>query len=120
MERIGEILNRVLADLEVQFPQEEKSCIPAAVIAPGHGETVGGAERKIAGGTGGQCFKSSACTFITDHTAPAGHGTGPKTSAGNNGSEVNALELSGDIHASTTAMMQAIIGRPITETDSQK
>lgn len=35
MRLIGEILNRVLADLEVQFPQEEKSRIRAAVGVPG-------------------------------------------------------------------------------------
>jgi len=121
MQRIGEILSSVLADLEAQFPREEKGgfIAEAAVIAPGHRETVRGAERKIAGGKGGPGFKSPASAFITDHTAPAGHGTSPKTSAGNNGSEVNALELSGDIHESATAAMQARIGTARTETEIQ-
>lgn len=82
MQRIGEVLSRVLADLEAQFPQEEKGGIRAAVIAPGHRETVGGAERKIAGGTGGQCFKSSADAFTADHSLPAQRVTGPKSTAG--------------------------------------
>ena len=119
MERVGEILSRVLADLQAQFPQEEKGGIRAAVIAPGHRETVGGAER-FAGDTGGQCLKSSASAFITDHTAPAGHGTSPKTSAGNNGSEVNALELSGDIHDARTAAIQTTTGVAITAYEIQK
>ena len=119
MRLIGEILNRVLADLDVQFPQGDKGGIRAAVIAPGHRETAGGEERKVAGGKGGPGFKSPASAFITDHTAPAGHGTSPKTSAGNNVSEVNALELSGDIHESATAAMQARIGTARTETEIQ-
>lgn len=120
MRLIGEILNRVLADLDVQFPQEDKGGIRAAVIAPGHRETVGGEERKVAGGKGGPGFKSPASAFITDHTAPAGHGTSPKTSAGNNGSEVNALELSGDIHDARTAAIQTTTGVAITAYEIQK
>jgi len=81
MERVGEILSRVLADLQAQFPQEEKGGIRAAVIAPGQREEVGGAER-IAGDTGGQCLKSSASAFTTDDTLPAQRVHVPKSTMG--------------------------------------
>lgn len=95
MERISEILSRVLADLGAQFPQEEKGGIPAAVIAP-----IGrdGGAGKIAGDADTRILKSDVCTFTTDDTLPAQRGRVPKTSAGDKWTEPGvALELSGGV-----------------------
>lgn len=75
---------------------------------------------KVAGDTSGQCLKPSVMPFTTDDTLPAQRVTARKTSAGDKWDEPSVvLEMPGGVHAST-AMMQAITGRPITARDSQE
>jgi hypothetical protein len=97
MERVGEILSRVLADLQAQFPQEKGN---------------------------GCCGLPQVHSFTTEPTRPAARvpiAGQPKTSAGDKWDEPSdALELSGGVHDASTATMQAITGRPITEMDGQK
>ena len=81
MRLISEILNRVLADLDVQFPQEDKGGIRAAVIAPGHRETVGGADARRE--NDGCCAQTHS--FNSQSTRPDARefrGGHPKTRAG--------------------------------------
>ena len=97
MQRIGEILSRVLADLQAQFPQRNED---------------------------GCCGLPQVHSFTTEPTRPVARvpiAGQPKTSAGDKWDEPSvALELPGGVHDASTATMQAITGRPITEADSQK
>ncbi len=82
MRLIGDLLGEVLANT-AKLVAERKALIREGSCAPGHGFAGEGgtnsAAQKIAGGTGGQCFKSSANAFTADHSLPAQRVTGPKS-----------------------------------------
>lgn len=67
--------------------QEDAFLEPEARSPQAKGPTQG----ILAGGTGGQCFKSSADAFTADHSLPAQRVTGPKSTAG--GKRLRVLKL---------------------------
>lgn len=123
MEDIKTILDRVLAGVGEMVAERKAEALALRSCAHGHGDREDGrSDARLE--KNGCCGLPQVHSFTTEPTRPVARvpiAGGPKTSAGDKWDEPSvALELSGGVHASTTEMMQAITGRPITEMDSQK
>jgi len=113
MQRIGEILSSVLADLEAQFPREEKGGCEGGGV-PGEVRDQRRSEKVAIEGTR---ENTSAGTRLLPVVSQTGGGKSPKPSIGAESCLHRPMKGG---HASTTAAIQTTTGVAITAYEIQK